>query len=276
MTLSWDGKVLAHSDRGSTGPTGVIPPMTLADPALHDLRRPVQHPPREWFEALMSSRPRPGQARAEFGERTGTPGTGGGAPITLKDAVRASIATAADELHAAADLVRKRYAWRGYENVCAAPACACAQPDCDHRVTLVAQHGDDVVGTLTVGLDSADGLLVDKTYRGEVDELRAQGRRVCELTRFAVDAEADSKAVLTSLFGLAYIITRALHNATDVLVEVNPRHVAFYRRILGFCVASAERVCERVQAPAVLLRLELSELERRLMQMGCFEQRLAA
>jgi hypothetical protein len=250
--------------------------MTFAETALREVRRSAQPAPREWFEALMSTRPGPGRARADFGERTRAPARGGAAPITLQQAVRASIATASDELHAAADLVRKRYAWRGYDDVCAAPACACARSDCDHRVTLVAQDDEGIIGTLTVGLDSDEGLFVDETYRGEVDALRAEGRRVCELTRFAVDAEADSKAVLTSLFGLAYMITRALHNATDVLVEVNPRHVAFYRRILGFCVASAERVCERVKAPAVLLRLEISELERRLMQMGCFEQRLAA
>jgi N-acyl-L-homoserine lactone synthetase len=251
--------------------------MSFAENAMRDVRRSAQHAPREWFDALISARPAPpGRARAEFGERTRVAAKGGAAPITLKQAVRASIATETESMHAAADLVRKRYAWRGYENVCAAPACACAQADCEHRVTLVAQDGDGIVGTLTVGLDSGDGLLVDHTYGPEVEALRAEGRRVCELTRFAVDAEADSKAVLTSLFGLAYMITRALHNATDVLVEVNPRHVAFYRRILGFCVASAERVCERVQAPAVLLRLEISELERRLMQMGCFEGRMAA
>lgn len=194
-----------------------------------------------------------------------------GAPIELKDSVRASIATATHELHAAADLVRRRYAWRGYDDAGPVPPCACARPDCDHRVTLIASESDTVVGTLTLGLDAADGLLVDATYGVEVDALRAQGRRLCEFTRFAVDAEADSKAVLTSLFGLSYLLSRALHNASDVLVEVNPRHVAFYRRLLGFCVASTERMCERVKAPAVLLRLEMEELERRLMAMGCLD-----
>jgi hypothetical protein len=45
---------------------------------------------------------------------------------------------------------------------------------------------------------------------------------------------------------------------------VNPRHVRFYRRVFGFAVAAAERVCERVGAPSVLLRLDLECFGRRL------------
>lgn len=233
--------------------------MIAGQTALRDAR--VHERPHAWFDTLMAAR-REGPRLAQAGAAHA---------IGSTPAVRASIATAAHELHAAADLVRRRYAWRGYGDVSQGPACACACNGCEHRVTLIASDADAVIGTLTLGLDSPAGLLVDDTYRDEVDALRAQGRHVCELTRFAVDADADSRAVLTSLFGLAYLLGRALNNATDVLVEVNPRHVGFYRRILGFCVASAEQVCARVKAPAVLLRLEVAALERRLVAMGCLE-----
>jgi len=42
-------------------------------------------------------------------------------------------------------------------------------------------------------------------------------------------------------------------------IEVNPRHVRFYSKLLGFVATAGERFCERVQAPSVLLRLELKE-----------------
>ena len=45
---------------------------------------------------------------------------------------------------------------------------------------------------------------------------------------------------------------------------MNPRHVGFYSRVLGFVVAAGEKLCERVRAPSVLLRLELAALEERL------------
>jgi hypothetical protein len=240
--------------------------MSLSELALRD-EHGAPGATRQWFETLLATRS-DARRHARRGTRAhGTPAALAG--VSAAASVRASIADDRDEWLAAADLVRRRYAWRGYDDDARGARCACAQPGCDHRVTLIASQRDDVVGTLTVGLDAPQGLLVDSTYRDEVDALRAGGRRLCEITRFAVDAEADSRAVLTALFGLAYLLTRALHNASDVLVEVNPRHVGFYRRLLGFCVASSERVCQRVKAPAVLLRLEMEELERRLTALGC-------
>jgi hypothetical protein len=55
---------------------------------------------------------------------------------------------------------------------------------------------------------------------------------------------------------------------TDVVVEVNPRHVGFYRRAFGFQPMSDVRTCERVNAPAVLLRLDVAELEGRMREVG--------
>jgi hypothetical protein len=70
--------------------------------------------------------------------------------------------------------------------------------------------------------------------------------------------------VLASLFYLAHAVGRTVHDVTDVFIEVNPRHVAFYSRVLGFVVAAGEKFCERVRAPSVLLQLELEALELRL------------
>ena len=36
------------------------------------------------------------------------------------------------------------------------------------------------------------------------------------------------------LFHIAYIFARRMHDRTDLLIEVNPRHVRFYERMLGF------------------------------------------
>ncbi len=55
-----------------------------------------------------------------------------------------------------------------------------------------------------------------------------------------------------------------IHDVTDVFIEVNPRHVAFYSRILGFVVAAGEKLCERVRAPSVLLHAEVEALAARL------------
>jgi hypothetical protein len=217
-----------------------------------------------WFDRLLSTR-----ARASARRQPALEDLDAAPSLVLDESIRASIAACPEDYDAAYALVCKRYAWRGYGDLTGISACACGDTACEHRHTLIASEEGSVVGTLTLGADSEGGLFVDDSYRPEVDALRAAGRRLCEITRFAVDEQAQSKAVLASLFGLAYLLTRSVHCATDVLVEVNPRHVAFYRRMLAFTVASGERMCARVEAPSVLLRLELAALEDRLSRLGC-------
>ena len=36
------------------------------------------------------------------------------------------------------------------------------------------------------------------------------------------------------MFHIAYMYARRIHGCTDLLIEVNPRHVRFYERMLGF------------------------------------------
>jgi hypothetical protein len=43
-------------------------------------------------------------------------------------------------------------------------------------------------------------------------------------------------------------------------MEVNPRHVGYYQRCLGFQQIGDLRQCQRVDAPAVLLHQEIEEI----------------
>ncbi|MCU0804445.1 MAG: hypothetical protein MUF79_05060 [Burkholderiales bacterium] len=178
--------------------------------------------------------------------------------------VQVSLATSPDAIAEAARLVARRYAWRGYEGDHAGPDSGEHRPAGAHEITFLARNDEATLGTLTLRVDSAHGLRAEEGYPDAISSVRAQGRRVCELTRLALDEESDWKPVLASLFSLAYATGRSMHGVTDVFIEVNPRHVGFYQRALGFVVAAGERFCERVKAPSVLLKLELADLERRL------------
>ena len=81
-------------------------------------------------------------------------------------------------------------------------------------------------------------------------------------------SDVRAKAVLAHLFSAAYLVGRILHDATDVLIEVNPRHASFYRRIFGFVLLRGEWICARVNAPAVLLHLHIANLDRKLSHFG--------
>ncbi len=156
-------------------------------------------------------------------------------------------------------LIQRMYAWRGL--LTHAPSRIDDRPN---QLTLVASRGTTMFGTLTLGLDSPEGLAVDELYPEELGKARASGARVFELTRLAIDPAFNSKEVLASIFHLAYIYSRLIHQMTDVFIEVNPRHVGFYRRMLGFRVAGEERTCARVDAPAVLLHLPLSYIDEQI------------
>lgn len=69
------------------------------------------------------------------------------------------------------------------------------------------------------------------------------------------------------MFHVAYMCGRRLHGCSDLLIEVNPRHVRFYERMLGFRPVAEERVCPRVGAPAVLMWLPLAYAEE---QIACY------
>ena len=165
-----------------------------------------------------------------------------------------------ERINSASMLVQRKYASRGLESSHFETS--------PGRITLTAFQGDKLTGTLTLGLDSPDGLLADELYKSEIDSLRMVGHKVCELTKLAVDEPQTSKRVLAALFHIAYIYGRVMQGYTDVVIEVNPRHVAFYKRLLGFKEFGPERMCARVNAPAVLLRLEIAYVDQQIELVG--------
>jgi hypothetical protein len=77
-----------------------------------------------------------------------------------------------------------------------------------------------------------------------------------------------SKRVFAALIHISYLYAHKLHGFSDYVIEVNPRHVAFYQRMLGFADFGGERPCSRVGAPAVLLRLPLSHMGAQIREWG--------
>lgn len=160
-------------------------------------------------------------------------------------------------------LVERMYAWRGLHT-----DHPVMQADRPGQTTLVACSGDHLFGTLTVGIDTEDGLLADTLYRQQIDAARRRGGRVCEVTRLAMDPTLSTPEVMATIFHLGFVIAHAVHGMTDSFIEVHPRHTGFYKRMLGYDVAGPERTCPRVGAPAVLMHLSLEHAEREIRRHG--------
>lgn len=158
-------------------------------------------------------------------------------------------------------LLHQRYSWRGYRPV-SLPGTAGG--GAGEHFPLTASREGAVIGTLTVGFDGARGLNCDANFNREVQALRGEGLRLCEFTKLAVQAEEASAQVLAALFHVAFLAARKLLRVDLVLLEVNPRHVRYYQRVLGAEVVGQARNNARVDAPAVLLALASSHIRRQL------------
>ncbi len=169
----------------------------------------------------------------------------------------------ADHRQSANKLIDERYAWRGYRNT------SLPEAQSTDRITLSATQADVILGTITVGLDGQEGLHAENTFSDEISQLRARSLKLCEFTKLAVDTAAKgSRWVLASLFHVAYVLAHRVKGCDTLVIETNPRHQAYYKRMLGFERLAGERMHPRVGAPAVLLGLPLSYARQQIDKFG--------
>ena len=159
-------------------------------------------------------------------------------------------------------LLKDRYGWRGYNQV------NLPTDQSVHKFTLSAVENQITIGTITVAFDGPDVLSADATFGTEVAQLRSEGRRICEFTKLAVDPELGTKRVLAALFHVTYIVAHRIRGYDLLLIEVNPRHVRYYERMLGCKVLAAERLNKSVSAPAVLLAVDFDYIKARIGEFG--------
>ena len=162
-------------------------------------------------------------------------------------------------------LVQRMYGRRGY----------CLSDRADSRsmqrgtsITLEAQQEGTTIGTLTVNLGGIRGLNAEALYAQEIVPSRRAGLRPCEFNRLAMGTDESNKEALAGMFHVGIIFAFQVFRATDLFIEVNPRHAVFYRRKIGFECIGEERICPRVNAPALLLHKDLAVCTEELSRLG--------
>lgn len=157
-------------------------------------------------------------------------------------------------------LLNRMYSWRGYGS----PHQLSGNPN---SVTFTASSDDDLVGTVTLCVDSPDGLAVDQTFKAEVESFRrAPGAKLCELTKLAFDASTPAMSRLAALFHIVFIYGSMHFDCTDLFIEVNPRHVRFYKGMLGFESIGPIKTNRSVDAPSQLMWLNVAGIRRQIEQ----------
>jgi hypothetical protein len=157
-------------------------------------------------------------------------------------------------------LLNRMYSWRGYGD-------HHRIPQSPSHATFTASSNEGLLGTITLAVDSANGLAADHLFKDVIDEFRARpGASVCELTKFAFDTTKPSKPMLASLFHLIFIYGQHAYGCTDLFIEVNPRHVRFYECMLGFKRVGALKDNISVAAPAQLMWLSVAHIREQIDQ----------
>ena len=108
-------------------------------------------------------------------------------------------------------------------------------------------------------IDERDAYLAHKI-------LEADGRRIVEFTKLAISGDVQSRQLTAALFHIAFICAYRIQQCSDICIEVNPRHVNFYKRMLGFQQLSEARENPKIQAPSVLMSLDLREAAELIQQ----------
>ena len=122
----------------------------------------------------------------------------------------------------------------------------------------------DVVSSLTEIFDTEIfGLPMDVIYRPEIDSLREKDRIVVELSSFVTHSKYRWRNIMIYLTRAMFFYSR-MNCVNDICITVNPKHVPFYKRIFLFDTFGPERMHPGVKAPAVLMRINMDDIEDKL------------
>jgi hypothetical protein len=183
---------------------------------------------------------------------------------------KCKLATRPSEWEAAFRLVAANYKQRGYEPPDSPPVRFTPFHALPQTVTLIAQTEDRVVATLSLVFDNdLLGLPMQSIYAEELDQLRRQGRSLVEVTSLA-DTSVTPREFMPIFVTLMRILTQygLAQGADTFVISINPRHRAFYRKVMGFEAFGPRRAYPNVQNhPAEAFLLEKPMLKAHSLEM---------
>lgn len=130
-----------------------------------------------------------------------------------------------------------------------------------NRLVFVAVQEGDVVATASVVKDEGGlGLPSDKFRRDLIDQQRAAGELLGEVTALAVDKDqSDQRALVLFLF--RFVIQYCFYYSTieRFIAVVMPKHAGFYESVIRFTRLSEPEPYGYVKFPVQMLTLHLLE-----------------
>ncbi|MBN2212144.1 MAG: GNAT family N-acetyltransferase [Sedimentisphaerales bacterium] len=192
--------------------------------------------------------------RMQLLERMGCFGAGPGG-VSIRRAVTA------DDLRQAYSLVHDCYVEQGYIFPLASGMRMRIFEAMPETVTFVAKAGKQVVGVTSVVFDSNDlGLPSEHVFRDEIEVLRRQGRKIAEITNWAIAPDYRRTAVLTELIR-CYVAHLQAAGCDDAIGAISHNHKYFYK-LMGFdrVIGSERSYSAQIHDPVILVNMGLDRL----------------
>ncbi len=137
-----------------------------------------------------------------------------------------------------------------------------AQPD---TTTFLVEHHGKLVASLTLFIDSSNGLPADLVCDASLSKLKAR-RKVCQAVSFVNEASGvRGSETVKHLFKLVYVTACVLDQCEELIITVRPKHVEFYKKAFLFEAMSREIPHPTFsKIPVVPLRLDLVRADEKL------------
>jgi hypothetical protein len=183
--------------------------------------------------------------------------------------IRVQFASTRQDWEEALQLVTDNYQARGFEEAGNNLRFTSFQA-LPKTVVAVAKEAGHVVATFTLVPDNTLlGLPLEGLYRSQIQQLRAQGRKLVETGSLAERGLGmrDFIQVFVTLMQLGWQHTVG-QGADTTVIAVNPRHSSFYSKLHGFVTLGPRLNYDRVQgAPAEAFYLTPELMRQRAPQM---------
>lgn len=150
------------------------------------------------------------------------------------------------------DLLSHAYDRRGYDTDFLVEEGAAPES----LLTLLFLADERAVGTFSIRLETANGLLADRGFPAELARLRSEGGVLTELCRFATEPTLGPALASQTLALMLHVLLVFCRNLcatpTTLVMEVSPHHARLWRG-LGWNRSARQSWCDRVNTASVLL-----------------------
>jgi len=161
----------------------------------------------------------------------------------LSDSIEYRVARSKQELEASYSLVYKEYLERGYINESISKLHLSIYSALPQAVTFVVMLEKKMFCTATLITDSRLRLPMDELYHEELDQLRNQDKRLCEISMLACDPELFKNGVSVvlnskKLFFIVYLLKVIFDYVMEYLkydcicINIDPKHKLTYDYLL--------------------------------------------